>query len=359
MDYQNNSTASSDISINLWSPIPGTNCLASVPFLVALYSITTIPSIVINATLLWLLLIRIQPQTDNRYIFLKSLTVADLFISIVGQPSTMTVVLQLHRTDTVSVINLHRLVFYMNCVTCAASSSSLMFLCIQRYIHIAYPFKHESILTKKRLRVAVGVIWLSAVTGSMVPWIKHMGGTIFYIVILIALITVFAVMAVIQLLTVKIVRNLIEPAGITAGSQLNKESSRKIICTSFINVTIFVLSWFPFAITGYLFYSKYPSKSWEKSSVIRDCTSSVIQYTKAFLYTIYFAQLSSVLNPIIHSTRDTHIKQAIHRSILLPLALRFNLKWFRNQRDNNIEASGVTANSPEIGPTGLTSRTEI
>ena len=86
--------------------------------------------------------------------FILSLTFADLLIALVDLPLIIVVVEEVGQ-DPVFHVRLEWAIFYINWITCGASSFSLLAASLDRLFFVSFPFKYGRIITTGRAYIFV------------------------------------------------------------------------------------------------------------------------------------------------------------------------------------------------------------
>ena len=291
----------------LWTPYPAVHCIGHMHVLVALEISCLVPSFLINTVLFYVLITNSENHHSSQNIFSKSMTAADLLISGICQPLFVVSVLHIKSTDSIIIANIHRYTFILTSIACAASVSSLTLSCVQRYIQIVYPFKYESIFTPCRLWVALINIWLGGITSTSMLLVKGLDPVIFYLFVLSIILAILLAFVFIYLHTIRIIGRLILPSG----EGFTPNSWRKATKTNAISITVFAALWLPFTILGVLFHLQNKTRTWIPSTELYACNSRTTTQATLFLYSIFLAHFHSLLNPVIHTLRNSYIKAAV------------------------------------------------
>lgn len=293
-----------------WSPYPAMECLVPLKLLAVLEVSCMVPTFLINITLLYVIITSTQLSCDAQNVFPASLAAADLLISGLCQPLFLAITLRTDLFDTPFMVMAQRSCFILTSLGCAFSNTSLLLMCLQRHFQVSFPFKYERMFTRKRACIILTVMWISAAGEVMLLFTKGTDHTVFYIFVLTAISTSLVMLVVIYLRTIHIVQRLVQPAREVNNS---KESLRKALKTSLISLLSFTALWFPFTVSGLVFYTENRTKAWYARSSRYDCNDRKILQAQIFLYSILLAHMNSLVNPLVYSVRNNPIKQAIRR----------------------------------------------
>ena len=293
-----------------WTPYPNLKCLYGKEVLIAINIPSSFISALINGMVFFLLAYKVS-FTERSII---CLTIADFLTATVSQPLLITVYIFQVLNDPSyyeTSLNIQRVTFYLNCVTCSATVFSILFVIISRYIQIRFPFTHEEIITRKRLILVCIFIWLVSITSSLMAWFKGISLVAFYCLILFGILTEFLIIIFVCISILKITTKVVR--------DINKtKSPTKATKTVAIIVCMFTLSLVPFGLIGLTYFLKWPSVVWTYVSD-QDCTAFETRvYATLYFYSIFLFHLHSTLNPFVYSFRDARIKRALFRFIGRP-----------------------------------------
>ena len=308
-----NNESNRNFEQNLWTPYPQHTGLQSATPLAVLQIASAVPSIFLNGCVLYILVKQQRLRNRPSAAFMISLTIADLIVSAIGQPLTVTILLNSRSYSvTESHINLQRNAFYINCVTCSASASSLLLVSLDRYIYVAFPLKYELIMTKPKLIVGLVSVWLGSLVSGLTPWFKGAKMYIYYYFVLFALVFIVIVMMFVYWRTTSIARALIHPAGFNSQTD---DSWKRAARTGVVLVSIFVFCWFPFSIIGLMLSLHSQKEAWDRkeNQLPQAVTATPPITVDLFFFTLLLGHLNSLCNPIIYSARDSHIKEQLYR----------------------------------------------
>ncbi|KAM4723048.1 melanocyte-stimulating hormone receptor [Rhinophrynus dorsalis] len=105
------------------------------------------------------------------YYFICCLAVSDMLVSISHLLETLCIVLFNHRIITVEIENVKQMDYIFDMMICCSLVTSLSFLgaiAVDRYITIFYALRYHSIMTLRRVGIAITVIWLVSTVCSII-----------------------------------------------------------------------------------------------------------------------------------------------------------------------------------------------
>ena len=121
-------------------------------------------SVVVGNTLVLLTISR--DKKGSAFIFVTSLTLADLFVGVVTLPVRMAEIASAPWTLTVRYC---RIAHCLTWFSLSSSSSNLLSLTLDRYVAISYPLRYKSIIPKKRAVYLSIVCWAVAAFSAVLP----------------------------------------------------------------------------------------------------------------------------------------------------------------------------------------------
>lgn len=266
-------------------------------------------------------------------VFVANLAVADLLLSVLAMPFTLTSSITVDWVFGTAMCKVHGI---LNSLFCEASILTLTFVSLERFIAIIYPLKYHTLITPFWVKIMLCLIWGQAVACAFSPfilsryaflWFEHLctidwafkpaytlSFTIIYFFLLFLIMTIFY-----GLILRTALKQKHKISDVTLG-EIQTESSylknlstkkddnhslRKIKkenkATKMIAIVVgtFSICWFPHATGVYCLQTQ--NCTWESSF---------------FVITTWLAMLNSALNSIIYGLMNTSFRRAF-RSIIL------------------------------------------
>ena len=179
---------------------------------------------------------------ESAYLLICSVSVADLFVSIVAQPMNIVVLV----TDTSRISKEFDLIFYFSIWGfCGASSFGIVFVTIDRYLYITYPMTYRYILSRKRTYLMIFIQWTCGLAFGAIPIIHiHKYAYPTAIASLVTFIAMIGCMSVVYIRIYKNIRNLKKHRG--------KRKQNNATITIALIVLAFFICWFPYIITNFI-----------------------------------------------------------------------------------------------------------
>ena len=207
------------------------------------------------------------------------------------------------------------------------SINTLVFISIERYIATNFPIKHRNLLSIKRIKITLGIIWLWSAFLCILPlkttrfanlpnffhcsvdWAYHLPTTLSYLIVVIIvphLILVYSNIRVFQATRSmrKVSVFLSTPSRYSKGIQQCRE--RRITVVTFMVTITFFVCWMPYCIVTICLASG-------KSNLPQEFTSVALLMTIA----------NSCCNPIIYGIMNRNFRKAF-REILCCITYRDN-----------------------------------
>ena len=258
----------------------------------------------LNALLLYILTYKIHFKD----ISIISLTIADLFATGIGQ-LILVVYYILHATDGSSKASLYlqKVAFFCNCVATAASLSSMLFVSVFRYIQIKYPLRHQMVLTNNRVDVVFISIWIYSLSVAVIIWRTNFDFLYMYVGMLALLIVELSCIGTVSISVWKIVHRSVlstesQSVGRLHSRALLIKSTKKMLTL----ILVFTLNWFPFAISGLVYFRNKQRNLFGKCKTQKETTQTTL-----FIYSVLLVHTNSLWNPLVYSLRDSRIKNIL------------------------------------------------
>ncbi|PIK58680.1 putative adenosine receptor A3-like [Apostichopus japonicus] len=269
-------------------------------------------------------------QSPNT-VFMGSLGVADLLTGMFALPSTLVVRVV---CQPVYLCGVHKAdVFYAAFVFCAVSVNHLVALTIDRFIAVTYPLKYPLIMTPRKVKRILCVVWILGVFVGVTPslgslnypkqWVcgtaNYQAGTVMSILYSYLQLLPSSVSCClsfyVRIFTVanKHMKEVSERrrAGMdeTKVKRLEAKSRLNATVTSVLVVMAFTVCWFPGSIKNVVEAFVEPSER--------------IQFTYQTTAE-YFGFFNSAVNPIIYASRYRKYRVTFHRimRLLFPLFMK-------------------------------------
>ena len=134
-----------------------------VDVLICLFVFLTLLSLLVNCFTLYSLGSSEDLSWEPRVILLKNLIMCDLLQTLNSGPA-VTVALALRQTTSFNTLCLTQYFFGTTCIFC--SLITITFMAFERYVYVCHAIHYLVILTKWRLRLAIGLTWAVSVCVS-------------------------------------------------------------------------------------------------------------------------------------------------------------------------------------------------
>jgi len=290
---------------NTWTPYPNAMCIIGSQLIIAL----NIPCCVISCILNTTIFIVLSFKVNFADLPILSLTIADLLTSYISQPLLIAVhIIQIvNESESPLSLKLQRVTFFLNCITCTASVFNMGFVVTTRFVQIKSPLRYQEITTKRRLLWGCTILWFIAISNSFVTWQTGISMYIYYLLMLSGLLLQLLLIGYINASIVLITRRIIRANG------QSSPFSKKAVKTAVIMNIIFLITAFPFAIVGVIYFIKWPSVAWMYRSDYNCHSTQRNIYASAYFYSILLYHVNAACNPLIYALRDTRIKTALKK----------------------------------------------
>lgn len=260
--------------------------------------------VILRSTTLW---------SQMSFIFIASMSIADFFVGLVGQPLIMIVILN----PTIP---------YIKCVAygtfwtiCSSSGFGVLFITIERYLFIQYPLKYDMIFTRRRTIYVILAQWLVSILFGNIQLV-HRHDIFWNTFFLVTLVMINFIMVFLYVLIYRSVsehkKKIPNPTSFP-----KNQSNTKIAKSSkylFAIVMIFCGSWYPPLVVIFL------RPMYENNNLILDI---------CLYWALLFGCLNSSINIFIYGLGNKLLRREIIS--LLHLAMPKRPKSFTFQRRIN------------------------
>ena len=247
----------------------------------------------IGNILVFTVIIRHDTVLSNAtYKFIASLNIADVLVGMMAQPLyTATLI-----TGSNKYCWLERTAHFVGSVSSVASGVGLICVSMDRFLCIMKPLHYHQIMTDKRVIAALIYPWSMALFCAFMPYMTSL--KVFHTFVFGAMFLNTAVMGSFYITVLKAIRGS-NPAksGSRTASRRQMQATRTVV---FI-VLAYVVCWFPYATTAFIWSSN--KQKYSHDSVIVDL----------YYWTLALGHWNSALNVMIYSWKNTELREAVKR----------------------------------------------
>ncbi|XP_041352918.1 adenosine receptor A1-like [Gigantopelta aegis] len=253
--------------------------------------------------------------------FIASLAVADLLVGLVTIPLYVVFYLKLPNVEKNKYLCLFRT--SMALYSCGSSLLNLLLMSFDRYLAVIYPLRYHALMTPKRAKNALIVLWVFITVVSFVPltgWNAWKDGSVCDLYAVLAREHIyfsvhFLVLCCLTLTTILYSRIFYVAHShrkqIQASSKLNAAATRrrerefKSAKVMSLILLLFVLFWLPYLTCGIL-------------KIFKSLTWDVVEVSKSFALCLSLS--NSMVNPIVYSLLKKDFRKVFQN---------FLFSWFR------------------------------
>ena len=274
----------------------------------------------------------ISLRNEPAYILICSVCCADTIVAIVTQPLLMTTVLLGSRFSCA----MDHVFFIFAWLSSVSSTLGIITITFDRYAYIVHPLHYQSIMTKRRAKYMILVVWTTAVLFSVLPLFYHneiiLHTSVLGIMLLISLFMMVTYSKVYRQVVSSADHPPVLPAHQTNSQRKNafkQKSQHQATKTVLFVVLAFIGCWSPWVVVSFIM-------------ALSEFIPSLKQIN--FLITLHWIFLglgysNSALNIFIYSKKNTVLQKAVSRFLVkknIPL-----LSWI-------LVGKQITEKSPPI-----------
>ena len=166
---------------------------------------------------------------EAAYLLICSVSVADLFVSVVAQPMNIVMIMDISQLGKE-----FDLIFFFNIWGfCGASSFGIVFVTIDRYLYITYPMTYRYILSRKRTYLMIFIQWTCGFAFGAIPSIRIRKYA--YPTAIASLVTIIAMTSCMSVVYIRIYKNI---------KHLNRHRAKCKQKNATITIILIVLAFF-------------------------------------------------------------------------------------------------------------------
>ena len=266
-------------------------------------------TIVGNGIVLWLISKKRSLRTMSN-LFLTSLAAADFLVGLVIDPVWIVIRCLGYNSNKAYIETFGRGIDYLWIHTTVATTFNLCCVSLDRYIAIIHPLRYHDFLTNRRCYLLIANVWFMSLVLPCSRFMVQDITALSTLYISFTVMTILFPMSIIMFCSIRILKaalahyNSINP---TSSCEQNQDIIRrtkknyKAAKTVSIIVGLFVVSWLPSLITGFVHY--FNTKG-----------SHNANYYTVWTFVETTAFTSSTINPWVYCLRNDEFYEALSRT---------------------------------------------
>ena len=263
-------------------------------------NLVTCPFIILMNALV-ITAIKTKPRLQTTYnVLLASLAATDLMVGVVSQPIFIAQeIFLLSGASLQEYCTLYSKTIYVFLVPCIASLFKLALLSTERYVVIKYSLRYQTIVTKRRLMVAVASGWVISVAPLILRLnieTVSLSKVIFFATIISSIVVIVYCQTAVYFVSRRHMIQ-IKAQQMTQEAKANFLEERKALKTTSIIIGFLFMSYLPGILYGALKYAFSFFNSQRQTIWLPFATSCIL--------------MNSFFNPIIYCWRNKNLRKAL------------------------------------------------